>query len=243
MKKTILAGALGLFLTFPVSAMAADKANDKLETFKDKLSYSVGSSMGASLIQIKDEVNIDVVLQGLRDMYEGKASLLSQEEAQQVQQEFVTRLQEKEAERQKELQAKGLELLEKNKKKSGVKVTESGLQYEVLKKGKGPKPTAEDTVTVDYVGTFADGKQFDSSVDRGEPATFPVGQVIPGWAEALQLMNVGSKFKIVIPPSIGYGEQGAPPVIPANAVLVFEVELHSIAEKKEEPATEKTEKK
>ena len=91
--------------------------------------------------------------------------------------------------------------------------------------------------------TFADGKQFDSSVNRGEPATFPVGQVIPGWAEALQIMNVGSKFKIVIPPSIGYGERGAPPVIPANAVLVFEVELHSIAEKKEEPATEKTEKK
>ncbi len=243
MKKTIITGALGLFLAIPVSGIAADKVDNKLVTFTDKLSYSVGTSMGASLIQIKDDVDLEVVLQGLRDKYEGKESLLSPEEAQQVQQEFVAKLQEKEQKRIQELQSKGLELLEKNKKKSGVIVTESGLQYEVLKKGEGARPSKEDTVTVDYVGTFADGQTFDSSIERGEPATFSVGQVIPGWAEALQLMNVGSKFKLVIPPAIAYGEQGAPPVIPANAVLVFEVELLSIEEKKAEVAEEKAEKK
>lgn len=243
MKRKILVAALGLCLTLPFSAQSADKAKDKLETFEDKLSYSVGMAMGASLAQIKDEVAFEVVLQGLRDKFEDKKLLITQEQAQAVQQKFMVKMQEKEAKRMEELKAKGVALLEKNKKKKGVKVTESGLQYEIIKKGKGPKPTAEDTVTVDYVGQFADGTTFDSSVDRGEPATFSVGQVIPGWTEILQLMPVGSKFKVVIPPSIGYGAQGAPPVIPADAVLVFEVELHSIQKKKEEPAPAEKSKK
>lgn len=242
MKRKILAAALGLCLTLPFTAQSADKAKDKLETFEDKLSYSVGTAMGASLAQIKDEVALEVVIQGIRDKYEGKELLITQEEAQQVQQQFMVKMQEKEAKRQAELVAKGLALLEENKKKKGVTVTESGLQYEIIKKGDGPKPTAEDTVTVDYVGSFADGKVFDSSVERGEPATFGVGQVIPGWTETLQLMPVGSKFKIVIPPSIGYGDQGAPPVIPASAVLVFEVELHSIQEKQAEAPAEEAKK-
>lgn len=243
MKRKILAAALGLCLTLPFTAQSADKSEGKLETFEDKLSYSIGAAMGASLVQIKDEVSLDKVIQGIRDQYEGKELLLSQEESQQVQQEFMVKMQEKEVKRQEELKAKGLALLEENKKKKGVKVTESGLQYEIIKKGDGPIPTAEDTVTVDYVGTFADGKVFDSSIDRGEPATFSVGQVIPGWTEGLQLMPVGSKFKLVIPPSIGYGDQGAPPVIPPSAVLVFEVELHSIQEKKAEPAPAEETKK
>ncbi len=242
MKRKILAAALGLCLTLPFTAQSADKAKDKLETFEDKLSYSVGTAMGASLAQIKDEVALEVVLQGIRDKFDGKELLITQEEAQQVQQQFMVKMQEKEVKRQEELTAKGLALLEENKKKKGVTVTESGLQYEVIKKGNGPKPTAEDTVTVDYVGMFADGTTFDSSVERGEPASFAAGQVIPGWTETLLLMPVGSKFKIVIPPSIGYGEQGAPPVIPPNAVLVFEVELHSIQEKKEEVPAEESKK-
>jgi FKBP-type peptidyl-prolyl cis-trans isomerase len=141
-------------------------------------------------------------------------------------------MQARQAQKMKELQEKnkkaGLAFLEENKKKKGVAVTASGLQYEVLKQGEGPKPKATDTVKVDYVGTLVDGKEFDNSIKRGEPAVFSVGQVIPGWSEALQLMNVGSKYKIVIPANLAYGDNGAPPVIEPGAVLVFEVDLRSI---------------
>ncbi|MPN00673.1 FKBP-type 22 kDa peptidyl-prolyl cis-trans isomerase [bioreactor metagenome] len=115
-----------------------------------------------------------------------------------------------------------------NKKKPGVTVTASGLQYEVIKAGNGPKPAADDVVRVHYVGTLLDGTQFDSSVERGEPAEFGVNQVIPGWTEALQLMPVGSKYKLCIPAAIAYGEQGAGQAIPPNAALKFEVELLDI---------------
>lgn len=115
-----------------------------------------------------------------------------------------------------------------NAKKAGVKVTASGLQYEVLKAGTGAKPTAEQTVSVHYTGTLVDGTVFDSSVQRGQPAEFPVNRVIQGWVEALQLMSVGSKWRLVIPPAIAYGANGAPPDIPPNATLVFEVELLGI---------------
>ncbi len=122
----------------------------------------------------------------------------------------------------------GKKFLDENSKKSGVKTTASGLQYEILKEGKGPKPAATDTVVVHYHGTTVEGKVFDSSVNRGKPATFPVNQVIPGWTEALQLMPVGSKWKLVIPSALGYGERGAGADIKPNSVLVFEVELLEI---------------
>ena len=118
--------------------------------------------------------------------------------------------------------------LEKNKANPKVKVTKSGLQYEVIKEGKGPKPKATDKVSVHYVGTLIDGTEFDSSVKRGQPAEFPVGGVIPGWVEALQLMPVGSKWRLVIPGNLAYGERGAGAQIGPNAVLVFEVELLKI---------------
>lgn len=109
-------------------------------------------------------------------------------------------------------------------------VTESGLQYEVLKAADGPKPKESDTVKVDYIGTLVDGTEFDSSIKRGEPAVFGVGQVIPGWSEALQMMEVGSKYRVVIPSELAYGEAGAPPVIEPNSVLVFEIDLLGIEE-------------
>jgi len=128
--------------------------------------------------------------------------------------------------------------LEENAKAEGVTVTDSGLQYSVITEAEGPKPDAEDTVTVHYVGTLTDGTEFDSSVARGEPAKFPLNRVIPGWTEGVQLMSVGEKYKFVIPADLAYGEQGAGS-IPANATLVFEVELLDI-EKKADAAEEKT---
>lgn len=124
----------------------------------------------------------------------------------------------------------GEEFLAENKKKEGVVTTESGLQYEILEKGEGPMPKSTDRVKVDYVGTLIDGTEFDNSIKRGEPAIFGVDQVIPGWSEALQLMEVGSKCRLVIPSELAYGDRGAPPVIEPNSVLVFEVNLLAIEE-------------
>jgi FKBP-type peptidyl-prolyl cis-trans isomerase FklB len=124
--------------------------------------------------------------------------------------------------------AENTEFLENNKQRTGVKVTPSGLQYEVIKMGKGPKPTIENTVKVHYVGTLIDGTEFDSSIERNEPATFPVSGVIPGWIEALQLMPVGSKFKLYIPEDLAYGESGAGEVIKPYSTLIFEIELIEI---------------
>jgi len=141
--------------------------------------------------------------------------------------------QEKNLKKIKETNKKlGDAFLEKNKKKPGVITTKSGLQYEILKKGNGQRPKATDKVKVDYVGKLIDGTEFDNSIKRGEPAVFGVNQVIPGWSEALQLMSVGSKFRLVIPSDLAYGERGAPPVIEPNSVLVFEVELHAIEKDK-----------
>ncbi len=125
--------------------------------------------------------------------------------------------------------ASGLAYLSGHKDKPGVHTTASGLQYEILTEGTGAKPTAADSVTVHYVGTLLDGTVFDSSVARGQPATFPLGQVIPGWTEGVALMPTGSKYRFTIPPELGYGARGAGGVIPPNAVLVFEIELLSIA--------------
>lgn len=238
MKRKLIVATLGLCLAFPLAAQSAKEA--PLKTFGEKLSYSIGADIGASLVEIKDEVTLEGVIRGLSDAYDGKKSILTPEEVQEVQQQFIAKMQVKQAEKLLEIQEKNKAFLEANKKKKGVVVTDSGLQYEILKKGDGPKPTATDTVTVDYVGTFIDGKEFDSSITRGEKATFGVGQVIPGWGEALQLMPVGTKARLVIPAELAYGEAGAPPVVAPNAVLVFDVELFSIAEpaKKEEAKKE-----
>ncbi len=240
--KKILGGVLALFLIVPAGGMAADtqKAPD-LTTFEAKSSYTIGLDIGKSLKPLGDNIKLDMVIKGMSDSLAGKDPLLTQEEIVAVQKQFAMKMQ---AEQQakiaamKEANAKaGAAFLEKNKKKEGVKVTESGLQYEVLKEGDGPVPTASDMVKVNYVGTLINGTEFDNSVKRGQPAVFGVGQVIPGWTEALQLMKTGSKYRLVIPSELAYGENGAAPVIEPNSVLIFEVELLSI----EPPAEKKAE--
>lgn len=250
--KRIIALVVVSLLCGPALLCAAEKpkAAGTLTTFQEKLSYSMGLDVGTYFKGMGDDISLDILLKGINDAYAGSEKKLTKEEIAAVQKEFAEKMQARQAEKMKTMLEKnkksGLAYLETNKKKKGVIVTKSGLQYEVLKKGDGPLPKATDTVKVDYIGTLVDGTEFDNSVKRGEPAVFGVGQVIPGWSEALQLMNVGAKFRVVIPSELAYGDNGAPPVIEPGSVLVFEVDLRSIekVEKAEKAAkAPKTEKK
>jgi FKBP-type peptidyl-prolyl cis-trans isomerase len=202
-----------------------------LPTEKEQASYMIGMSMGKQLSEIKDEVNVDTLVKGLRASIAGEKLLLNEEQAKEIGEAFGQRMQAKQiAKAMAEAKAnldKGQKALAENGKKPGVVTTASGLQYQILTEGKGRKPAATDGVKVHYKGTLLDGKTFDSSYDRGEPAVMPLQGVIPGWAEGLQLMPVGSKFKFWIPAQLAYGEQ-APPTIGPNQPLVFEVELLEI---------------
>jgi FKBP-type peptidyl-prolyl cis-trans isomerase FkpA len=207
-----------------VSSSISQAIAAELKTEKDKVSYMVGMDVGNMMKEIKDEVVLEQVFQAIRDTLAGGKMALSAEEAVKVRQDFMTAMQGKAQAKATENKAAGTKYLETNKAKKGVTTTASGLQYEVIKTGSGPKPKAEDTVKVHYVGTLTDGTKFDSSRDRGEPTEFPLNGVIKGWTEGLQLMNVGSVYKFTIPSDLAYGEQGRPS-IPANSTLVFEVEL------------------
>lgn len=199
----------------------------------DKLSYALGLSMGnnfrASGIQ---ELNVQDFADGVAAVFYGSEPKMTYDEAKQTINEFFQALQQKqeeEAQKMGEINEKaGQDFLLENGKRAEVKTTESGLQYEVLQEGNGEKPTAADSVTVHYIGKLIDGTVFDSSVERGAPATFGVTQVIPGWVEALQLMSVGSKWRLFIPSQLAYGPQGAGGVIGPNQTLIFDVELISI---------------
>jgi FKBP-type peptidyl-prolyl cis-trans isomerase len=221
------------------AAPAVDtKAIDaKFKGEKEKYSYMVGMDVARSLGQIKDEIDVATVVQALQAALKGEKTTLTDAEAMAVRQEFMHKLQGKQAAKMKEEADKnekeGEAFLAKNKDKPGVKVTASGLQYEVVKQGNGPKPKATDVVKVDYTGTKIDGTKFDSSVDRGQPATFALNQVVPGWTEGLQLMPTGSEYKLYVPSKLAYGERGPGPIGP-NATLIFDVKLISI----EPPAAE-----
>ncbi len=223
----------------PLSLLADEqgKKADELKTFQEKLSYSYGVGVGVNLKEISEEIDYATFIRGVEDGFKENKKLLSSDEMEAVQKEFSQKMkarQEESLKKMKETNKKlGEAFLAKNKKKPGVVTTKSGLQYEILKKGNGQRPKTTDKVVVDYVGKLIDGTEFDNSKKRGEPAEFGVDQVIPGWSEALQLMDVGSKYRLVIPPELAYGEHGAPPVIEPNSVLIFEVELHSIVPKKE----------
>lgn len=197
-----------------------------LKTTKEKASYAIGLNWGKSMHH--DDVDLDpnIILRGLKDGMAGGKTLLTDEEAKKAISDFQADLRVKQ-------DGKVQAFLADNKKKEGVVTLPSGLQYKILKEGTGPKPTADDTVVCDYRGTLIDNTEFDSSYKRGQPATFPVGRVIKGWTEALQLMPVGSKWQLVIPPDLGYGPRGGPQGsgIGPNAPLVFEVELISIQPK------------
>jgi FKBP-type peptidyl-prolyl cis-trans isomerase FklB len=209
-------------------------ADEKLElkNQKDKESYSLGYQFGQSLKAQEVDINIDVYASGIRDGLGGKTSQMTAEEIRATVASLQQRLM---AARQKELKEKAEKnlaeskaFLEENKKKEGVKILPSGLEYKVLTEGSGKMPKAEDTVTVHYKGALIDGTEFDSSFKRGQPATFKVNGVIKGWSEALQLMKEGSKWQLFIPPELGYGERAMGTQIPPNSALIFEVELIAV---------------
>lgn len=192
----------------------------------DKISYAIGLSMGQNLMSsgVKKMEYADLA-KGIEDVLEGNKPQISYQEAQQVLGKFFQELEEKVA---GEAKKAGEEFLVANAKREGVKVTASGLQYEVLEATLGQKPKATDTVKVHYEGTLIDGTVFDSSYRRGEPISFGLNQVIKGWTEGLQLMSIGSKYKLYIPYELGYGAQGAGQSIPPYAALIFTVELLGI---------------
>ena len=203
-----------------------------LKTDQEKFSYALGMRMGANFKKQGVPVDPAILERGLKDSLAGGKTLLTEEEAQtalmQVQNNLRQKQQEKMQAEATENKKKGEEFLAENKTKEGVKTLPSGLEYKVLTEGTGPKPTASDTVECNYRGTLIDGKEFDSSAKHGGPATFPVSGVIKGWTEALQLMPVGSKWELFIPPDLAYGERGAGPEIGPDSTLVFDVELVSI---------------
>ena len=208
------------------SSCSKDNTYKKPETEMEKVSYSLGVNMASSVkSQGLESIDANAVAKAFNDVFEGKDLDISEEESMSILQEFFGKLQ---AEKSAKANEAGKTYLAENAKKEGVTTTESGLQYEVINSGKGAKPNPSDQVTVHYHGTLLDGTVFDSSVDRGEPATFGVTQVIKGWTEALQLMSIGDKWKLTIPSDLAYGDQGAGGMIGPGATLVFEVELLGI---------------
>jgi FKBP-type peptidyl-prolyl cis-trans isomerase len=233
----------------PASKAAApagqSQAAPVLNTTTEKFSYAVGMNLGAMLRRQTVEMDPKLVIRGLEDTLNNKPLALTEEEARTVFMQVQARVQREEMEKRKELAAankkSGDAFLAENKGKPGVVTLPSGLQYKILQEGAGPKPTASDTVVCNYRGTLIDGKEFDSSYKRGKPATFPVNGVIKGWTEALQLMPVGSKWQLFIPPDLAYGDAGAGKDIGPDATLIFEVELVSIRQEPAKPEQPKVE--
>ena len=215
----------GMFFT-----SCGPKTNVSLKSDVDSVSYAIGVSTGLGYKEnLKTlqgaEANVDALIAGFVQAIKGDSTKMNMEEAREYMQKYFVEASAKEANKTKE---EGEKFLADNKTKSGVITTESGLQYQVITEGTGAKPTAEDHVKVHYTGTLLDGTKFDSSIDRGEPAEFPVSQVIKGWTEGLQLMPVGSKYIFWIPSDLAYGDRGAGQMIKPNSTLKFEVELLEI---------------
>jgi FKBP-type peptidyl-prolyl cis-trans isomerase len=206
----------------------------KPESVADRASYAIGYNFGRQFKQNDVTLNNDLLMKGLRDGLAGGQGSLTDEEMQTAVQAFQQQFMQQQAEKQKVVGEKnkveGEAFLAKNKERAGVKTTASGLQYEVVQEGTGPQPKATDTVTVHYKGTLMDGTEFDSSNQHGGPATFVLKDVIAGWTEGLQLMKVGSKYKLYVPAALAWGEQGRAPIIGPNAPVIFEVELLSIGQ-------------
>ena len=198
-------------------------------TTPEIVSYGIGRQMGDQLASDPFEgMSPAAVAAGLIDSLDGNESPISQEQFQQAFEEINAIMQAKQAEQAKVAGAAGEEFLAENAKKDGIMVTESGLQYEILVEGNGEKPGAESTVSTHYHGTLIDGTVFDSSVERGQPAEFPVNRVIPGWTEALQMMPAGSKWRLYVPQDLAYGAQGSGGKIAPFSTLIFDVELLEI---------------
>ena len=213
-----------LGIVFWVSYVNAQE-NLALKSQKDKVSYIIGMDIGTNLKKQSIDIDSNILAKGVKDALSGGKPLLTEQEIQETMIAFQKEVMEKQKKR-------GEAFLAENKNKEGVKTLPSGLQYKVIKAGTGKTPKLNNTVTTHYRGTLIDGTEFDSSYKRGQPVSFPVSGVIPGWTEALQLMQEGAKWQLFIPPNLGYGERGAGGVIGPNATLIFEMELISIQEKK-----------
>lgn len=228
--RRLAVAAVCIALALPGAARAADAPAPKGE--KERLGYSIGMDIGATLKRQGVEVDAESLAKGMKDAFTGGKTLLTEDEARAEIEAYQKRMMEKQAEEMKKLgeknKAEGERFLAENAKKEGVKTLPSGLQYKVIAPGTGKTPKATDSVTTHYKGTLIDGTEFDSSYRRGQPATFPVSGVIPGWTEALQLMKEGARWQIFLPPSLAYGERGVGRDIGPNSTLIFEVELISV---------------
>jgi FKBP-type peptidyl-prolyl cis-trans isomerase len=218
MRLRLLVAAATVIATTPLAAQQSAQTGTKLSTLREKASYSFGMTMGATLKKQGVEIDVPLLVQGIRDATAGK-TLLTDQEAVEAMQAFEKAMIAKQAEDSKKF-------LTENKGRPGIITTSSGLQYKVVKPGNGPKPKPDDVVRVNYRASFTNGEEFERNGNA--PFTTPVNQVIPGWQEALLLMPVGSKWQLFVPPDLGYGEQGSPPIGP-NTTLVFELELLEIA--------------
>lgn len=236
MMTTMLLICTTLLIVFGFIPIAYTQENEasssvQLNSDIDKLCYTLGVNVGKTFELIKAEPNLDVFLAGIKDVLQKKKLAMTDEEMQDAVQNFQRSFREAQQRKFEEdaqkNQAEAEKFLEENKTKEGVVTLPSGLQYKILKEGTGQKPKETDTVTVHYKGTLIDGTVFDSSYERGEPVSFPLNRVIKGWTEALQLMPVGSKWQLFIPPQLAYGKEGNQR-IPPNALLIFEVELLNI---------------
>jgi FKBP-type peptidyl-prolyl cis-trans isomerase FklB len=224
----VAVAAIGL-----IGCQSAGNKPVKLESRQDKVSYSIGLNVGNSLKKDSIAITPEALLRGVMDAGADSAHrLMSEKEVGETMMAFQEEMRAKQEEMAKEVREKGRiageAYLAANAKKPGVVTLQSGLQYRVITEGKGKMPKATSTVTANYVGKLIDGTEFDSSFKRGSPSTFPVNRMIKGWIEALPLMKEGSKWELVIPPSLAWGESGAGGVIPPNATVVFEVELLAV---------------
>ena len=203
-----------------------------LKNQKDKMSYIIGMDIGNNLKKQSIDVDPNILSKGIKDALAGGKPLLTEQEISETMAAFQKEMMAKQEQVAKKNKAEGDAFLSENKKKEGVKTLPSGLQYKVIKAGTGKKPKSTDTVTTHYRGTLINGTEFDSSYKRGQTVSFPVSGVVPGWTEALQLMEEGAKWQLFIPSNLAYGERGAGGLIGPNATLIFEIELISIQEKK-----------
>jgi FKBP-type peptidyl-prolyl cis-trans isomerase len=230
-------------MTLSAAALAQNEATSETDQSIDlsdveKQSYALGMQVGGQIKSAESEINVNAFMEGFQDVMAGKEPKLSEAEATQLRMEFARAVQQKRLgerdEEGKRNAEEGAQFLATNAENDGVQTTESGLQYLIIEAGTGPMPTKDDTVTVHYQGTLISGVEFDSSYRRNQPASFQVTGVIPGWTEGLQLMPVGSKWRLFIPPELAYGERGAGARIGPNSTLIFDVELLEI----EKPVTE-----
>jgi FKBP-type peptidyl-prolyl cis-trans isomerase FklB len=198
-----------------------------LKDQKDKVSYSLGLNLGFNLSKQNVPINPDALVAGIKDAIAGKPQLTT-DQIKEIMTAFEKDMEQKQKAAADKNASEGTKFLEENKKKEGVKTTATGLQYKIVKEGTGAHPKENDTVTVNYRGTLINGTEFDSSYKRREPATFPVNGVIKGWTEGLQLMKVGSKYQLFIPPNLAYGERAVGPDISPNSTLIFDVELMDV---------------